>query len=128
VTKIVLLFISLVALEGCLIVHPSEPTSAPNLLAAPLAANSSARAPDGSVADAQQIVLVVSGDEFFWNGWLASQKDLPNLIKEFHPHSVVLTAQKNAVVDFQLVLNLRDAIISAGVKNVTIGSGGVSGG
>jgi biopolymer transport protein ExbD len=74
------------------------------------------------------VVLVQASDIFFWDGWEASQADLSNLVHEYHPQSVLLTAQKGTVVQFGDLLKLRAAIVAAGVNDVQIGSGGITGG
>ena len=77
----------------------------------------------------QRVVVLVQGDnDFFWDGWQASQADLSNLVNEYHPHSVLLSAPKGSAVQFGDLLKLRAAIVAAGVNDVQIGSGGISGG
>jgi hypothetical protein len=73
------------------------------------------------------VVLVQSDTVFFWDGWLASQDDLPNLVTVWRPQSVLLGAQKGTAARFEDMLKLRAAIVAAGVNDVQIGSGGISG-
>ncbi|HZZ43028.1 MAG TPA: hypothetical protein VFE58_08825 [Tepidisphaeraceae bacterium] len=71
------------------------------------------------------IYLTLAG-QFEWNGWVASPADIPQIVSEHHLHSILLRAHKGAVISYQEALAAQSEFLSAGVKEVTLGPGGLA--
>lgn len=81
--------------------------------------------PSTTAADSQTLTIFLFGnDNFTWDGWDATSTDIPNLVHDYHPQTIIIRGHTGSAVDYTEALRIRANLLAAGVKNVQIASGG----
>ncbi len=72
-------------------------------------------------------VYLLGMDNFNWEGWYATSRDIPNLVQEYHPQSIIIRGNAGVVVSYSDAQRICSGFRAAGVNSVEIASGGITG-
>jgi hypothetical protein len=78
-----------------------------------------------SAAAADRMVITTDGTNLIWNGWHVYLNDVPRIAAQHHFRSVVVSGSQGAFVEYNYAVQIRDALIAAGIYDVQIGPGGL---